>query len=450
MKTGFKKALLLTALIGVGFFPSLQSNAQTLTNLHTFAGGTGGANPYAGLVLAGDTLYGTTFGGGISEKGTVFSVNTNGGNFTVLHTFAGATDGANPNSKLLMVGNTLYGGTFYGGGADMGVVFAISTNGINFTNLHSFNGTDGADIDGTLIASGNVLYGTTFNGGVAGVGTVFSLHLDGSSFTNLYQFAASNDGNRPYSGLLLAGNTLYGSTEYGGTGGVGILYAVNTNGTGYTNLHNFNNTADGGNPVGGLILISNFLYGAALFGGSANDGTIYTINTNGSGFTNLHNFTGGINGQYPEDELKLSGATLYGTTLYGGPASVGNIFSINLDGSSYVNLHNFNGTNEQGYPYAGMILAGNTLYGTAERSATGSGTVFGFILPTPPSLTIARNFTNAVVTWPTHATSYTLQSTTNLLTTAWGAASPSPVIVNGKNTVTNPVAGVRKFYRLIQ
>jgi hypothetical protein len=55
------------------------------------------------------------------------------------------------------------------------------------------------------------------------------------------------------------------------------------------------------------------------------------------------------------------------------------------------------------------------------------------------------------LTWPTNATGYTLQSTTNLVsTTVWSNVSPAAVVVNGQNAVTNPISGTKKFYRLSQ
>src|SRR5208283_796145 len=92
---------------------------------------------------------------------------------------------------------------------------------------------------------------------------------------------------------------------------------------------------------------------------------------------------------------------------------------------------------------------GNTLYGTAVNGGNaGFGTVFSISLPTP-QLTIIRVGTNAIVTWPTNALVFTLQSTTTLVPpTVWNDVSPLPVVVNGQNTVTNPISGTQQFYRL--
>src|ERR1039458_1896331 len=68
--------------------------AQVFTTLHTFTGGSDGANPYAGLILSGNTLYGAALLGGGSDYGTVFKVNTDGTGFRLLESFNGAYDAA--------------------------------------------------------------------------------------------------------------------------------------------------------------------------------------------------------------------------------------------------------------------------------------------------------------------------------------------------------------------
>src|SRR5262249_22549642 len=79
-----------------------------------------GANPNAGLILSGNTLYGTAAAAGSSGAGTVFAVNTDGTGFRLLHIFT-YTDGANPWSGLILSGNTLYGTAYSGGGSGWGL-----------------------------------------------------------------------------------------------------------------------------------------------------------------------------------------------------------------------------------------------------------------------------------------------------------------------------------------
>ena len=159
-------SLWLGSCIGLG---------QTYTLLHQFAGGFGdGATPYAGLALSGNTLYGTTQSGGSEGAGTIFSVNRDGSGYAVLHQFGSLyqtgtnypnAGGAAPCARLLPVGSYLYGTTYWGGSGGYGTVFKINTNGTEFTVLKEFSGPDGINPTAALTASGTTLYGTTWEGG---------------------------------------------------------------------------------------------------------------------------------------------------------------------------------------------------------------------------------------------------------------------------------------------
>src|SRR5437667_143815 len=146
MKT--KSLFLLPALIaGIGLILTGRVRAQTLTTLYSFSArsngdyGTNsdGAQP-KGLVLSGNTLYGTTWQGGSSGNGTVFAINTNGTGFTILHRFTGGDDGGGPSAGLTLSGNTLYGTAEFGApsATGRGTVFAVNTDGTGFTILHTF------------------------------------------------------------------------------------------------------------------------------------------------------------------------------------------------------------------------------------------------------------------------------------------------------------------------
>jgi len=223
--------------------------------------------------------------------------------------------------------------------------------------------------------------------------------------------------------------------------------------SGSEGVDGFGTNSDGTWPVCGLILSGNTLYGTAV-NASLGGGTVFAVNTDGSGFTNLYNF-----GSYSQFGLILSGNTLYGTTEGGGSLGDGMVFAVNTNGSGFPNLYSFtalvSNTNSDGAnPEAGLILSGNTLYGTALiGGSSGNGTVFS--LSFAPQLTIILSETNVILTWPTNVagfdyTGYTLESTANLVTPAvWTTVSPAPVVVNGQNTVTNPISGTQQFYRLI-
>ena len=205
--------------------------------------GTNGQGPEAALTFSGNTLYGTAMQGGPTlygaklDYGTVFSAPVSGGTPTALAYFNGTSsafgsgDGANPYSGLTLIGNTLYGTASGGGAYGWGDVFSVPLSGGNPTVLASFNLADGESPMGGLILSGTSLYGTTTGGGNLslnggyGDGTIFRVPLGGGTPTTLFSFSGSN-GSTPYAGLAISGNTLYGTTEAGGTQGSGTVFAL--------------------------------------------------------------------------------------------------------------------------------------------------------------------------------------------------------------------------------
>ncbi|HZL78481.1 MAG TPA: choice-of-anchor tandem repeat GloVer-containing protein [Candidatus Limnocylindrales bacterium] len=493
MKNHIKNRFLLPALIaGFSLMLAGQVTAQTFKTLHGFTaiGPTGnnsdGANPYASLVLSGNTLYGVAASGGANAAGTLFAVDASGSGFTNLHNFSafsapyysGGTnsDGAYPATSLVLSGTTLYGITDLGGGSDDGTMFGINTDGTGFNVLYSFSGyANDQNLREGLILSGTTLYGTTPCSGVNWQGILFSANTDGTGFKTLHVFydLALNQGSNPHSGLVLSSNIVYGESWGDYTGGGGIIYSASTDGSTFTVLRKFDAATDayaqytansgGAEPSGGLVLSGNTLYGTAIYGGSATNGTVFSMNTDGSGFATLHNFSGASDGAFPTTSLTLSGTTLYGTTSEGGSSGNGTVFKINTDGTGFTTLYSFTATtlpeaggynNDGATPMGSLVLAGNTLYGTTSAGGTGGGgTVFSLSLQSAsaaPPLTLIRSATNVILTWPTNYTGFTLQSTTNLSLAVWIINTPPPVVVNANNVVTNIISGNRKFYRLTQ
>jgi hypothetical protein len=132
----------------------------------------------------------------------------------------------------------------------------------------------------------------------------------------------------------------------------------------------------------------------------------------------------------------------------GGASGLGTVFALGTNGTGFAILHSFNGV-DGASPAAKMLLSSNTLYGTTF-DASNSGTVFSLWLgAAPPQLTITAAGANVVLTWPVDGVSF-LQSTSNLLPgTVWTRVALAPIILNGLNTLTNPIAGTQ-FFRLSQ
>ena len=136
---------------------------------------------------------------------------------------------------------------------------------------------------------------------------------------------------------------------------------------------------DGAFPVAGLVLSGKTLYGTAQAGGASAHGTVFSINTDGTGFTGLHSLNGN-DGMNPYGRLTASGGALYGTANCGGVEGAGTLFTLKTNGASFTSLHNFTepsgspSTNSDGAdPYANLILCGNRLYGTTEEGGTAGG-----------------------------------------------------------------------------
>ncbi|HTS19827.1 MAG TPA: choice-of-anchor tandem repeat GloVer-containing protein [Verrucomicrobiae bacterium] len=424
MKASFLRAL--AGLLFCAFIPAAQS--QSLITLHSFPvydGGTNldGSSPKGGVVLSGNTLYGTTYSGGSGGVGTVFAINTNGTVLTTVYNFTPAdsytafanTDGANPDAGLVISDGMLYGTALYGGSFTYGTVFAVNTNGNEFAALHDFTGQGQAgqgDFGGPqagVTLSGDTVYGTTAGNiytttgeSTSGYGTIFGVNIAGTGFTNLHAFSTTSpaypsgfgvnaDGAFPYGALVLSNNVAYGTASAGGQFGNGAIFAVNTDGSGFTNLYSFTDTfagespnSDGAVPMAGLALANGVLYGTTTLGGSFGHGTIFAINIDGSGFTNLHNFS-----EQPSAGLAMSSNTLYGTTESGGAYDEGSVFAINTNGTGFTTLYSFGsrffGDTNGASPSGGLVLYSNTLYGTTSAGGSyGGGTVYSISLSGPP------------------------------------------------------------------
>lgn len=443
--------------------------AQTPTTLHAFTvpalydpgANNEGSNPRGKLLVTNGTAYGTTATGGSGGYGTIFTMNVDGTGFAVLHSVDPLnqylnSDGALLYAGLTLSGNTLYGEAVLGGPGGRGTLFKLNTDGTSYEVLYSFTGgTDSSGPEGGLTQAGNILYGTT--GLTDSSASVFALAADGSGFNTIHHFSAflngtNLDGTRAITGVIIAGNALYGTAQKGGLYGNGTVFALSEDGSSFRVLHTFAATpnSDGANPSSGLTLSSNILFGTTQYGGDYSGGTIYKLNTDGSGFTTLYSFPPPL----PTDVMGPSGLALIGNSLYG--TTEHTIFKINTDGSGFATLYTFAPvygnyqTNLNGaFPAADMSPVGNLLYGTTSAGGIwGNGTIFSLALPvTPMQPTISLRGPNVVLTWPTNG--LTLQSTTDLSSSGWTSFTSGAVIVNGQNTVTNPAVGTR-FFRLSQ
>lgn len=445
---------------GVVYMLTYESGSWTEHVLYSFTGHQGdGAQPYAGVIMdATGNLYGTTTAGGAYGNGTVYELTPASGGWTenVLYSFTGGVDGGNPFGALLLDHSGNLFGTASGGGAhsNHGAVFELShgVSGWNETVLYSFaGGLDGAQPISNLTsdAAGN-LYGTTARGGQGDAGTVFEVSLvSGGSWTEslVYSFQNGRDGSYLTGGVVFdAAGRLYGATNSGGTGGGGTVFELTpTAGGGWSKetIQNFRLGASGqGSVFGGLVLdatgnlygttccdgvhgggsvfelmplagggwqkrllrafdgrtgggmpqygallldASGNLFGTTSSGGAHGAGTVFGLTSTASGPWKenvLHSFSRGIDGNgNPYGKLVFDSAgNLYGTAQYGGVNGLGSVFELvpTSDGWTEKVLHSFTAGTDGIYPFAGVVFdSDGHLYGTtAEGGSSNQGTVF--------------------------------------------------------------------------
>lgn len=361
--------------------------------------------------------------------GVIFRQKKDGSDYTILHYFRDGSvvgDGYWPfGNGLTLSGSTIYGMTPSGGNTGGGVLFKINTDGTDYTVLHHFS-MGGSVPVGSPTLSGSTLYGMTHEGATAdggeGAGVIFRVDTDGSDYAVLHRFpdkTVGEDGVFPRGPLTLSGSTLYGATFDSYPEGGGVLFKINTYGSGYTILHHFNDPFSGFYPSDDLTISGSTLYGTVLSvqKGSRTGGGIFKINTDGSGYAVLHHFNNipdnidyymsGWGRPEPRTAPILVGETLYGITTRGGIYSWfvdswdsyggGIVYRVDMDGSNYIILHAFGDesrTDDGAYPVA-LTVADNRLYGmtkyggfwprplTYEDFWYGYGTIFSLSLDQP-------------------------------------------------------------------
>lgn len=271
-------------------------SASPLFDFDATGANNGGDQPHSCFVASGSVLFGMTSqggkNGGSTGNGTIFSFDTSSATYSRLYSFDGR-HGADPHGQLILDpnGTTFYGMTRDGGAAGVGVIFSFVPAKKKFNVLHSFscpgNSTpncidkhDGATPDhGTLVQSSSTLFGLTTFGGKFGNGALFSISTNGKHFKILQSFGkpSTNDGKNPYGSLLLNGTTLYGTTRRGGNKGNGTVFQINTDGSSYARIYDFQNGNDAMNPIDNVILVDNTLYGMAEAGGQCGNGAIFAL-----------------------------------------------------------------------------------------------------------------------------------------------------------------------------
>jgi uncharacterized repeat protein (TIGR03803 family) len=317
-----------------------------------------------------------------------------------LYGFGKDANGYEPLAPLVFVSGSFYGTTYEGGASKCGTVFALSPTAKGTYKervLHSFTGgADGCGPESALLAVGTTLYGTNEFGGAGGAGAVFSLPTTGGTLSVLATFALPSPYKIPtYSGLIAVGSTLYGTSNAGGSANDGTVYSLPIGGGTPTILYSFTGgPSDGGSPLTGVVSVGASLYGASASGGAMGYGAVFGVPLAGGSAKILAQLP------YASSGLIDVGSTLYGTAPYTGTA--GAVFSVPLAGGSPSLLYSFSGGTDGGFPAGPLTAIGSTLFGTAQFDgpAGSVGTIFAVPLG-GGSETVVASFPGTKTVLPT-------------------------------------------------
>jgi uncharacterized repeat protein (TIGR03803 family) len=377
-------ALTLAALSALLLAGTQGARAQTETVLYSFKGGPDGANPEGGTPVFDKqgNLYGTTVYGGAYNLGTVWKL-TPSGTETVLWSFGNGSDGAMAVGLSIDKKGNLYGATLEGGAYNGGTVFEVTPSGTE-TVLWSFgNGTDGSEPGAQPILDKNgTLFGTTQAGGAYGGGIVYELTPSGTE-TVLWSFGNGNDGSAPDGPVLDVNGILYGTTRLGGIpnplGTAGTVWELTPSGT-ETVLYSFNpdHTKDGAQPDGNVVMDrKGNLYGNCHTGSrGSSGGTVFKLTPSGTEkviyrFDDSHQ-QDGIN---PYATVVLDKKdNLYSTTNTGGAYNGGTVWKMTPSGKETVLWSLGNGTDGSWTTSGAALDAEGNIYGMTIFGGTGSCT----------------------------------------------------------------------------
>jgi uncharacterized repeat protein (TIGR03803 family) len=430
---------------GVIFSFNLATN--TYTDVWDFQNWSDGTEPIAGVMKTSNgQVYGTTSKGGSGGRGTVFKYNTCTDQMTTICSFVSAAP--SPRTPCVQLNEAtngkLYGVSSGGGPTNYGTIFSIDTSTNTMTLVNSWSSTK-SDFTKLVNHSNGLMYATV-GSGFAGGDILYSVNPTTNVYTSVYTFGSTINGYRASTTLLAAPNgKLYGACFAGGANSKGTIYSYDPSTLAFVKLYDLT-TASGWVINGPMVRAANGkFYGTAQQGGANGFGTIFSFDPSNNNFTVLYDF-GTTNGGAPRGPLYMdSNGNFFGTASYGGLYYEGVLFSFNPTTLVYTKLKDFNGVDGE-IPLGEMtpVNAGLTVSSSTNVSCGGSPvtlTATGAVsyLWQPGNLSGASVTVN-----PTSTTTYTVSGTTASGCTKTGYltvqimtadAGPDQTVCNGNGAV---------------
>jgi uncharacterized repeat protein (TIGR03803 family) len=353
-----------------------------------FDGMVDGGNPQGNLIQAKNgKLYGLTSMGGKEDFGVLFEYDLATSTYTRKLDFDGTTTGGTPNGSLLeATDGYLYGYTSGGGANNFGVLFQYDPASSQYKVKFNFDDTNNGSAPQSALIQGKdgKLYGTTEYGGASGDGIMFQYDLSTSTFTKKFDFDDSGKSTGKYCiGAMVQATDgmLYGMGYNGGMDNSGVVYKYDPSTSTLTKQFDFHQAKTGSHPVGAIVPAKDkMLYGVTQFGGTKNNGTIYQFDPTTYSYTKKIDFDKAISGDAPTAPLLLaSDRKFYGTTSYGGPNDDGILFQYDPATNILTPKVEFGGA--KGSDPCGELvqLSNGKIYGTTrEGGAKNEGVIFQF------------------------------------------------------------------------
>jgi len=366
---------IIIALFAIGFLQISSAGAQTapFTKLFDFNSTASGSHPTE-LIKSGNFLYGVTpYGGQDGAYGIIFKIKTDGTEPVGMPFY----DSYNPNT-LTIIDTMVYGIIYdlYG----YGQLYSVSTNGNGFDIIHYFNDENLPIYK--ITSEENSIYGIKY-GKYDGTSYLFKVNLDGSTFQ---QFQSVGD--FPYGKVIVAGGHVFGTAAgpTGSTDNNGTIYKIGKDGSGFNELYRFISAENGDTPIASLTAVGSILYGTTKKGGLYGNGVIFSIKDDGTNFQVLHPFQL-HDGAEAKSKMVFSGKSLYGATYSGGLNSDhGTLFKINTDGTGFRKLYDFKGSDDGSGP-VDLLISNDTIFGITENGGIyDDGTIFSYVIDEPQDL----------------------------------------------------------------
>lgn len=353
--------------------------------------GTGYSYHRESLTQVGEYLYGINSNrvDSIAKDNAIFKVKKDGSAYEEIYNYSNNTLNA-PVGQLTFDGTYIYGLTSTGGSGSCkngcGGLFKIKPDGSAFTIIYEFPNKSCSRYTPLHLDNG-ILYGINgdrlaYNPTQGESENLFKINTDGTGYTEIYSFNAQNEQGTSAQNIQIITyeNFLFGInpniSSVVNLNKRGRIYKVKPDGTQLTVFENFD-TINGFEPCKSLIPVDSFLFGVTRKGGANNFGTIYKIKTDLSGYTKVYDV------ETPCYGIFYDGQWLYGTLHFQSNAdntqNNGIIFKILPDGTGYTELMRFDGYKKGDWPVGNLFSDGAYLYGLTRNGGVKNwGTIYKF------------------------------------------------------------------------